>query len=86
VRAVPKDALGWIALSGLCGALSWLAYFAALKVGPAGGVAAVDRLSVVFALVLAALVLGESLTPLKALGGALMAAGAVLVVLAPGKK
>lgn len=83
VRTVPKDALGWIALSGLCGALSWLAYFAALRTGPAGGVAAVDRLSVVFALALAAVVLGERLTPLKAIGGLLMAAGAVLVVLAP---
>jgi transporter family protein len=81
LATVPRDALGWIALSGVCGALSWLAYFAALRVGPAGGVAAVDRLSVVFALALAAIMLGERLTPLKALGGGLMAAGAVLVVL-----
>jgi transporter family protein len=81
LTAVPRNALGWIALSGVCGAFSWLAYFAALRVGPAGGVAAVDRLSVVFALALAAAVLGERLTLLKVLGGGLMAAGAVLVVL-----
>lgn len=80
INAVPRGAWGWIAFSGLCGALSWLAYFWALRSGRAGDVAAVDRLSVVFALVFAALFLRERLTPLMLLGGALMVTGAVLVV------
>ena len=38
-----------------------------------------DRLSVVFVVVLAALFLGESLTVWKVLGAALMVAGAILI-------
>ncbi len=80
VAAIPQGALGWIALSGLCGAASWLCYFWALRWGPAGPVAALDRLSVAFALVFAALFLRERLTPATILGGALMVLGALLVV------
>ena len=61
------------------GAGSWLAYFAALKIGQASAVSGLDRLSVVFVVVLAALFLGESLTAWKVVGAALMVAGAVLI-------
>jgi transporter family protein len=71
--------VGWIALSGAAGAASWLCYFAALRTGPVMGTAALDRLSIVFTLVLAALFLKERLTLATALGGMLIAAGAVLV-------
>ena len=75
------DRKGWIfiGLAGLAGAGSWLAYFAALKIGQASAVSGLDRLSVVFVVVLAALFLGESLTAWKVVGAALMVAGAVLI-------
>jgi transporter family protein len=79
LREIPRDALLWIVASGLCGAASWICYFWALRLGPAGGVAAIDRLSVVFALLFAALLLGERITPLTGIGGALIAIGALLV-------
>lgn len=69
-----------VALSGLAGAASWLAYFAALRLGPATTVAALDRLSVVFVIALSALFLGEALTWRAALGGLLMTAGALIMV------
>jgi len=70
----------FIALSGVAGALSWLAMFAALKIGPAPGVAALDRLSVVFVLVFSLLFLGTQFS-WKALAGAgLMVAGALLLI------
>ncbi len=55
------DARAWIciALAGICGAASWLAYFAALKLGPAGPVAALDRLSLPLVFLLGAIFLGE---------------------------
>lgn len=68
-----------IFLAGVSGAASWLAYFLALKLGPATHVTAVDRLSIVFVIVLAALFLGEALTWKLALGGAFMAIGAMLI-------
>ena len=74
---------GWIflVLSGLATGLSWLCYFRALQLGPASKVAPVDKLSVVFVIVLAAFFLGEALTPQKIVGGLLIAAGAVVLAL-----
>lgn len=68
-----------IVLSGLAGALSWLFYFLALKLGAASRVAAIDRTSIVFVVVLAALFLGESLGWKSILGALLMVAGALLI-------
>ena len=76
---VDAKALGYIALAGLFGAASWMAYFKALSVGEASRVIPVDRTSVVFGVVLAALVLGERLTLPKAIGSVLIVIGAILV-------
>lgn len=68
-----------VVLSGLCGAASWLCYFAALKVGDAGRVAAIDKASLVVTVVLAAVFLSEALTWKVALGAVLICAGAYIV-------
>jgi len=73
-------ALLFITLSGIAGALSWLAMFAALKMGPAPGVAAIDRTSVVFVLIFSLLFLGTQFTWKALLGAALMTIGAILMV------
>lgn len=70
----------FIILSGVAGALSWLFMFGALKIGPAPGVSALDRLSVVFVLIFSALFLGASLTWKSSLGAALIAIGAMLMI------
>lgn len=70
----------FIILSGIAGALSWLAMFAALKMGPAPGVAALDRLSVVFVLVFSILFLGTQFTWKAAGGAVLIVAGALLML------
>jgi transporter family protein len=69
-----------IAGSGIAGALSWLFYFFALQNGNAGAVSAIDRTSLVFVVLLAAVFLGESLTWKVGLGALLMVTGAILVV------
>ncbi len=69
----------FLALSGLATGLSWLCYFRALQLGEASRVAPIDKLSVVFVLVLAAIFLDEPLTLRTALGGALIVAGAVVL-------
>lgn len=78
---IDNKALLFITLSGIAGALSWLAYFVALRSGPASGVAALDRLSVVFVLIFAVLFLSEQLTWRTGLGAALITLGAVLMTL-----
>lgn len=73
--------LAFIILSGVSGAISWLFYFMALKIGPATGVAALDRMSVVFVLIFASLFLGEALTIKTAIGGLLITIGAILLTI-----
>ncbi|MBI5465860.1 MAG: EamA family transporter [Candidatus Kerfeldbacteria bacterium] len=68
-------------LSAVATALSWLFYFYALKMGAAAKVGPIDKLSLVFTVVLAALILGESLTFKVIAGTILMALGAVLIAL-----
>jgi transporter family protein len=62
----------FIALSGVAGALSWLCMFAALKIGPAPGVSALDRLSVVFVLIFSILFLGTQFSWKAAAVGAIL--------------
>ena len=69
----------FIGLSGVAGAASWLAFFAALKAGSAAQVSALDRLSLAFVVVLAAVFLGEGLTWSKSAGAVLVVAGAWLI-------
>ncbi len=69
----------FIVLSGIAGALSWLFYFFALKNGPAPGVAALDRTSIVFVVIFSVLILGDKLTWQLALGAVLVTAGALLI-------
>jgi transporter family protein len=70
-----------IILAGISGALSWLFYFWALKLGPASHVAVIDRLSLVFVILLSALILGESLNLKIIVGMILIILGAILIVI-----
>ena len=70
-----------IILAGIAGAVSWLFYFAAIKFGVASGAAAIDRLSIVFIVFLAALFLGETLGWQGVAGALFIVIGALLVTL-----
>jgi transporter family protein len=81
VGAMSRRTWVFLALSGVATALSWVCYFRALQLGPASKVAPIDKLSVVFVLVFAALFLGETLDWRTALGGGLIFAGAIVLAL-----
>jgi transporter family protein len=74
-----RKTLLFLSLSGAATGLSWLCYFRALQLGEVSRVAPVDKLSVVFAIVLAALFLRERLTLQNALGAALVVAGSLVL-------
>ena len=78
LHAITPRAWLFLGLSGLAGA-SWLCYFRALQLGKASQVAPIDKLSVVVAMLLAAVFLSESMTAWHWLGGLLMVAGAVMI-------
>ncbi len=71
----------FVVLSGIAGALSWLFYFLALKDGKVSQVMPIDKLSVVFASVIAVLFLGESISLTSAVGILMIAMGAIFVAL-----
>jgi transporter family protein len=73
----------FLILSGLATGLSWLCYFRALQLGDASRVAPVDKLSVVFTILLAILFLKERLTWNQGLGAALILAGVLLTAWKP---
>jgi transporter family protein len=78
----PISTKTWIflVLSGLGTGASWLCYFRALKLGPATLVAPIDKLSVVLVALFGVVFLGERPSMNGWLGIALIAAGAVIIV------
>jgi bacterial/archaeal transporter family protein len=81
IQALDRNAVLAIIVSAVFGALSWLFYFIALKSGDATKVAAIDRTSLAFILVLSIIFLAEKLTWKLAIGTILVTAGAVVVAL-----
>jgi transporter family protein len=75
------DTRAWvfIILAGLSGAISWLAYFAALRLGVASKISALDRLSVAFIFILSMIFLGERHTWQGWLGLGLLISGVYLI-------
>ena len=81
VKDLSKTNLIFLVLSGLATGLSWIFYFKALETGDVSKVAPIDKLSVVFVMILAFVFLSEPVDLKTVLGGILIAAGAVLLVL-----
>ena len=80
VRAVPKNELGFICLSGLSTGGSWLCYYKALQDGPASVVAPIDKLSILVTILFSWLVFHEKLTKKSALGLAAVVGGTLLML------
>lgn len=81
LRSVDRKTLLFLALSGLATGLSWICYFRALQLGEASKVAPLDKISVVFVVILAALFLEEKVTLAALAGVTLIASGAVILAL-----
>src|ERR1700737_1331987 len=75
LSTVPPRTWLFLVLSGLATGASWLCYFRALQLGQVSKVAPIDKLSVVIAIILAAVFLHERLTWQNWVGGALIVGG-----------
>jgi len=80
VRTISKYTWVFLILSGLATGLSWLFYFKALQLGYVSRVQPIDKLSVVFTILLAFLILKEPLSPKVIVGGLLITAGAMVMI------
>ena len=81
LKALPKNELSFICLSGLATGASWLCYYKALQDGPASVVVPIDKLSILVTVLFSYLVFHEKLTRKSALGLALIVAGTLLMLL-----
>ena len=77
---ISKKSWVFLILSGLATGASWLCYSRALQLGKATEVAAVDKLSIIFTLVLAFIFLHDTFTVKSLIGCALIATGTILMV------
>ncbi len=77
---ISKKSWVFLILSGLATGASWLCYYRALQLGKATEVAAVDKLSIVFTLILAFIFLQDTFTVKSLIGCALIATGTILMV------
>ncbi len=80
LRDISSHTWLFLILSGLCTGLSWLCYFKAIQLGPVSRVAPIDKLSVVFIILLSVLFLHETWTWKVILGGCLIAAGSICML------
>ena len=71
----------FLALSGIATGLSWLCYYQALQTGEASKVVPVDKLSVVITMLLSFIILGERLDGKTIIGGVIITAGTLVIVL-----
>ena len=80
VRELSKSNILFLTLSGIATGLSWICYFKALETGDVSKVMPVDKLSIVFAMLLAFLILKEPAEPKVIIGGTLIALGALVTI------
>ena len=78
---IGKKSWIFLILSGLATGASWLCYYRALQVGEASKVVPIDKLSVVFTLILAFVFLHEQFTVKSLVGCILIGIGTLLMVL-----
>ncbi len=81
LNEISKKSWIFLILSGLATGASWLCYYRALQMGEASKVVPIDKLSVVFTLILAFVILHEEFTVKSVIGCLMIGAGTLLMVL-----
>lgn len=80
IGSISGKTLLFLVLSGLATGASWMCYFKALQLGDINKVVPIDKSSTVLTILLSALLLGEPVSPVGALGAAGIAAGTLLMI------
>jgi transporter family protein len=70
----------FLILSGMATGLSWLCYYRALQIGEASKVIPIDKFSLVIGMILAFIVLKETITIKTIIGGALITMGTFVLI------
>lgn len=81
ISSISKKSWIFLILSGLATGASWLCYYKAIQIGDVSRVVPIDKLSVVFTVVLAFIFLHEDFNIKSVIGCVLIAVGTLLMVL-----
>lgn len=81
ITDISRKSWFFLILSGLATGASWLCYYHALKIGDVSKVVPIDKLSVVFTLLLSFVFLHEQFTVKSVIGMVLLAAGTLIMIL-----
>ena len=81
ISSISQKSWLFLILSGLATGASWLCYYKALQIGEASKVVPIDKLSIVFTLVLAWTFLHEQVNAKSIFGCLLIVAGTLVMVL-----
>lgn len=80
IGAIRGETWLFLLLSGCVTGASWLCHFSALQIGPVNQVEPIDKSSLVLTILLAFLLLGETVNPLKGAGVVLIGAGTFFMI------
>lgn len=81
IKDLTKQNWLFLILSGVATGLSWIFYFHAVQIGDVSKVAPIDKMSVVITMILAFLILGEKASWSTIIGGILIAAGSLIMLI-----
>ena len=81
VRSIQPRTMLFLFLSAIATGLSWLFYFKALQLGDVCRVAPIDKLGVPLTMVLGVVILGEAVSWKLVIGGLLITAGTLVLIL-----
>ncbi len=81
VSSISTKSWTFLILSGIATGLSWLFYYKALQLGNASKVVPIDKFSVVISMILAFIILKETITLKTIIGGILITAGTFVMIL-----
>lgn len=81
IKELSRYNILFLVLSGLATGLSWICYFKALETGDVSRVAPIDKFSIVITILLSFLILKEPVDLKVIIGGALIVAGTLVMIL-----
>jgi transporter family protein len=81
VKELSRTNVIFLVFSGLATGLSWIFYFKALETGEVSKVAPIDKLSIVFVMILSFLFLHEPMDLKTIAGGILILSGVIFLLL-----
>jgi transporter family protein len=80
IAQIGQKSIIFLVLSGIATGLSWLFYYRALQIGEASKVIPVDKFSLVIGMILAFIVLKETITLKTIIGGILITIGTFVLI------